>query len=79
MKGVKHEIDSGDTVAVGAILYHRQADCRRYLPVSATHYHWMDSSRNLVGVRPLTVQDGQENRGGTGNEKMKNRMKKEIP
>jgi hypothetical protein len=70
-KGVKNEIDSGDTVTVVAVFYHRETDCRHYLFALATYYYWLDSSRNLVGVRPLAVQDGQENRSRTGDEKMK--------
>jgi len=64
-------LNFGDTVTVGAVFYHREADCRRYLLALAAHYHWLDSSRNLVGVCPLAVQDGQENRSRTGDEKMK--------
>jgi len=57
---------------VGAVFYHREADCRHYLLTPATHYHWLDSGLNLVGVRPFAVQDGQEDRGRAGDEKMKN-------
>lgn len=69
--GGSNEIDPGDTVTVGAVLYDRQAHSRGHLPASAADYHWLGPRRDLVGVRAVSVQDGQKNRGSFGCETMK--------